>query len=479
MFEYLDDAGVVARIEEATRAEAVAGADRLAAIAELARRRVGDSDDPQAWWACDFWDAAAAEVAAAMNIGHRRALGQIRIAEALRDHLPKVAGLHRQGRLSSRVVATITWRTRLIDDDTVWARVDAAIAARAQTWGPLTEDKLDDAVDALVQRHDPAAVIASRAKSRTRDFTVGSYGDDDAGLTSVWGTLHSADAAVVNQRVSAMAAGVCAGDPRSLGERRADALGALANGNQHLACACGSATCPVAADQPPSTSSVVIRVLADQPAIDAATQCHRGGAPTDKPAAPGEAGTAIIPGYGVLPTPMLAELLRNGATVAPLPVPCEEPQSGYRPSARTAEFVRTRDMTCRFPGCHVPAQCCDIDHVIPWPLGRTHPSDLICLCRKHHLLKTFWSGHWTVSLDPDGTATWTAPTGKTYTTHPGSRIFFPDFDTATAALPPPPPTPPSTNDRAMMMPTRKRTRTAERNARIQAERQHNTTDPPF
>jgi hypothetical protein len=369
VFESVDATALVAVIEEATRAEAVAGADRLAAIAELARLRVGDGDSPQAWWACDFWDNAAAEVAAAMNIGHRRALGQIRIAEALRDHLPRVAALHRQGRVSSRVVAAITWHTRLIDDDTVWARVDAAIAARAETWGPLTEDQLTDAVDALVQRHDPAAVVASRATARTRDFTVGSYGDEDAGITSVWGKLLSADAAVLDKRASAMATGVCEHDPRSLGERPADALGALANGNQHLACACGLATCPVAADQPPLTSSVVVRVLADQPAVNAATQCNRTGASTDATARPAEVGTALIPGYGVLPTAMLAELLRNGATVAPLAAPCAQSDPGYRPTAQTAEFVRARDITCRFPGCHATAQYCDIDHVIPGRSG--------------------------------------------------------------------------------------------------------------
>ena len=338
---------------------------------------MGGDDDPQALWACDFWDSAAAEVAAAMNIGHRSAFGQIRIAETLRDHLPAVAALYRKGRLSSRVVSRITWRTRLITDDEVWAVVDTAIAQRAEDWGPLTEDKLDEAVDALVQRHDPAAVITSRSNARTRDFTVGSYGDEDAGLTSVWGKLLSSDAAVLDKRVSAMAAQVCENDPRSLGERRADALGALGNGNQHLACACGLPTCPVTADQPPSKSCVVVRVLVDQTALDAAA----------RPAmttAPATAGTAIVPGHGVLPTPMLAELLRRGAKVAPLRPPCEKPESTYRPTPRTAEFVRTRDLTCRFPGCHAPAEFCDIDHVIPWPVGPTHPSNLICLCRKHH-----------------------------------------------------------------------------------------------
>lgn len=182
-------------------------------------------------------------------------MGQIRIAEAMRDHLPAVAALYEQGRLSSRVVAAITWRTRLITDDAVWSVIDAAIVERAEKWGPLAEDKRDDAVDALVQRHDPAAVVASQSVARTHDFTVGSYGDEDAGVTSVWGKLLTSDAALLDKRVSAMAAQVCENHPRSMGER--------------LSCACGLSSCPVRGDRPPSRSSVVVRVLADPAAVDA------------------------------------------------------------------------------------------------------------------------------------------------------------------------------------------------------------------
>ena len=204
-------------IEETTRDEAIAGARRMVAIAELVARRVGDdADDPSAWWACDLWDSAAAEVAAAMNISHRKASGQMRIAEALRDHLPAVAALFNQGRLSVRVISAITWRTRLITDEEVWARIDTAIADRALQWGPLAEDKLTDALDALVLRFDPDAVIASSAEARTRDFSVGFY-DDEAGVRSIWGKLLAADAAVLDKKVSAMAATVCDNDPRSAG----------------------------------------------------------------------------------------------------------------------------------------------------------------------------------------------------------------------------------------------------------------------
>ena len=44
-FVAADDATVVAAIEDCARAEACAAARRLAAIAELARRRVDDDDD--------------------------------------------------------------------------------------------------------------------------------------------------------------------------------------------------------------------------------------------------------------------------------------------------------------------------------------------------------------------------------------------------------------------------------------------------
>lgn len=37
-----------------------------------------------------------------------------------------------------------------------------------------------------------------------------------------------------------------------------------------------------------------------------------------------------------------------------------------------------------------------------------------------------------------GTVEWTSPTGKTYVTHPGSRVLFPQWNITTGTLPPPP-----------------------------------------
>ena len=55
-----------------------------------------------------------------------------------------------------------------------------------------------------------------------------------------------------------------------------------------------------------------------------------------------------------------------------------------------ADFVRCRDLTCRWPGCDQPVFDCDIDHTVPYADGGpTHASNLKCYCRTHTTTKTF------------------------------------------------------------------------------------------
>jgi hypothetical protein len=116
---------------------------------------------------------------------------------------------------------------------------------------------------------------------------------------------------------------------------------------------------------------------------------------------------------------------------------------------------------------------CDIDHTVPYADGGlTHPSNLKSLCRKHHLLKTFWG--WCDRQLPDGTVIWTLPSGQTYVTSPGSAILFPALTAPTGDLPEPSSTPDDRcGDRTAMMPTRRRTRKQQRSQRITAERNLN------
>ncbi len=303
---------------------------------------------------------------------------------------------------------------------------------------------------------------------------------DGSGITGISGRLYATDAAVLDRRLMQMAHGVCDDDPRTIAQRRADALGALAAGSDRLACQCGSPECPASGDDG-RAAGVVVHVVTDADAATVAPDSNSGAA------SPATKATATLTGRGgIVPTPLLAELISAGATVRHVRRPADEPEPGYRPSAALEEFVRFRDLTCRFPNCDVPAEFCDVDHTIPWPLGPTHPSNLKCACRKDHLLKTFWDG-WSDRQFPDGTVEWTSPTGKTYLTHPGSRILFPHWNITTATLPPPPSTTPDpSHARTLMMPTRRRTRADDRAYRIKRARALNDAyvaernrPPPF
>ena len=84
-----DDATVVAAIEGWGRAKTIA-ARRHAAVAELISRRcAGNEDDERSHWACDQWDAAAAEIGAALNLSPRRASTQMYLAQSLRERPPR------------------------------------------------------------------------------------------------------------------------------------------------------------------------------------------------------------------------------------------------------------------------------------------------------------------------------------------------------------------------------------------------------
>ncbi len=499
----LPDAAVVAAIAEGARAEAAAAARRLAAIAELVARRA-DGPTDCAHWSCDNWDAMAAEVAAAQGISHSMASGQMYLACALRDRLPRVAALFAEGTISARLASAIVWHTDLIKDPEVMRLVDARLAEDAASFGPLSVTKTAQAIDAVVDRHDPAALRRSRAGARGRDVVI-NPADRESGTASLWGSLFATDAAVLERRLTQMAHQVCDDDPRTIAQRRADALGALAAGAEHLACGCGKPDCPAAADPDPRASAVVIHVLAEEAALDAQPDPHTSGerpsrpitpemtlaealAPDpepDMPAFPTPPAAHLI-GGGTLPAPMIAELIRNGAKIQPVRHPGDAPpEPGYRPSAALERFIRCRDMTCRFPGCDHPAEFADIDHTIPYPLGLTHASNLKCLCRKHHLLKTFWP-EWRDEQSSDGTIVWTSPSGHKYVTRPGSRLLFPALCLPTGELATAPNTYRPPGDRGVMMPRRRRTREQDRARRIDAERALNAAHvtersqpPPF
>jgi hypothetical protein len=366
-----DSSAVVERIAAAGRAESRAAGARLVAIGELdvlRLRQVGERED----WCTGTQEAVSAEVAAALGITTGLADSYLEYSRALRLRLPRVGALLVAGDIDYRMFQTMVYRTELITDVQVLAAVDATLAAKAARWPAMTKSRLGAAVDRIVARADADAVRRRKERQPERELSIWDGGN---GLTEVFGRLVSTDAHVLDARLDALAGTVCAGDPRTRNERRADAMGALAAGAQRLGCRCGQAGCPAAAGQPPTP--VVVHVIAEQAALEGAAG-----------ASPG----SMIGVDGLIPAELIAELAAS-ARLYPLVHPRDAaPERGYIPSQTLADFVRCRDLTCRFPNCDRPAVCCDIDHTIPHAEGGpTHASNLKCLCRQHHLIKTILS----------------------------------------------------------------------------------------
>jgi hypothetical protein len=358
-----------------------------------------------------------------------------------------VMRLFLRGWVDYRMVSMIETRTDNIVDEDVMAAVDAAIAARCEKWMKLSKNKLRDRIDAVIAERDPAGVRPPRLDEASRYVDVVSH-PSAMGRVVLSGNLNAVDGAALTQRLAALAATVCANDPRTKDQRRADAVGPLSRLEATLACQCGLDDCPAAAQQAAATAAV-IHLLAEQGTVEGSS---------DKP--------GYLPGFGLV-SAAETRALADTAEVKPVAIPQDQAEAGYRPSARVREFLRWRDLTCRWPGCDKPVAGCDVDHTVAWPHGPTHPSNNKHYCRTHHLIKTFCG--WLDQQLPDGTIVLTAPSGYRFTTEAHGAALFPTLAQPTGQLDIPPP-PDAGVDRTAMMPRRKQSREQDRRDRITAER---------
>jgi len=153
-----------------------------------------------------------------------------------------------------------------------------------------------------------------------------------------------------------------------------------------------------------------------------------------------------LAGYGPIP----ADLAREIAADAVWKRLLHDPLSGtvldygrttYHPPTGLADHVRARDVYCRGPRCPKPASSSELDHHLRYPEGPTSEPNLAAHCKHDHDLKHH--GGWDVTLQPDGSLTWTTPTGYTHTTHPYD--YRPDPIELEHGLPEPQPEPPPYN----------------------------------
>jgi hypothetical protein len=111
-------------------------------------------------------------------------------------------------------------------------------------------------------------------------------------------------------------------------------------------------------------------------------------------------------------------LNRTGIATSPIESPktiegAEKGDALTTGTATLAEQVRLRDRHCVYPYCTRPARLCDLDHVIAYDDGgTTESSNLACLCRLHHRLKTH--GGWSYQMLELGVFLWRSPYGYLY-----------------------------------------------------------------
>ena len=350
---------LIERIMAATRFENRAAAAQLVAIGELFAYRLSRCSDTEEW-AIDTVAAVAAEVGAALRISQGLAASRVHYARAMRERLPRVGAVFGAGDIDFRLFATIVYRTDLIIDADVLAAVDAELAAKVGRWPSMSRGRLSGAVDRIVANADADAVRRRRSAQRDRQVWFATSQD---GVVEMGGSLVDVDARALDQRLDGLAATVCADDPRTKDQRRADALGVLAGGADRLGCRCGRTDCPAGGRAAPGAA--VVHVIAEHPTGSG-----------------GQALGAQVCADGLITPELLAEVAAS-ATLVPLIHPgVAAPEPRYLPSKALADFVRCRDLTCRWPGCEHPAFDCEIDHTIPYARGGpTHAANLKCYCK--------------------------------------------------------------------------------------------------
>ncbi|WP_395309482.1 DUF222 domain-containing protein [Mycobacterium sp. AMU20-3851] len=344
-----DGSGAVTHLDSARdqlRAERAAVAHKLVAAGKFALARMAELGYSFDDLIVDDWELAAAELGAELGISRGRACTQMTHGRDLLQRLPEFAKVFLTGAVDFRVFLMISRRTALITDPDILSVIDGQVAERAPSWNALSDERIADLIDWLVIEVDPDAVRRARESRRNRQITVEPVGD---GMVEIHGRVDALKGAFFDQRLDALARTTCPDDSRTFDQRRADAVEPLAAGAAVLACECGNENCPAPGNEAP-TGQIVIHMHADRATVTG-----------EQPVADPASRPALLPGYGTVPAEQVRDLMPR-SVVQPVPEGGElGTESGYRPSKKLTGFIRCRDLTCRWPGCNVPAERCDVD----------------------------------------------------------------------------------------------------------------------
>jgi hypothetical protein len=307
-----------------------------------------------------------------------------RVGEAwsLCTQLPATLAALEAGRITLAKAHVIDAETlNLSDEHTAAVERQVLVKARQQTPGQLRA-----ATRRAVLATDPAAA-QHRADRARRERGVRMWPEPD-GMATLCAYLPAADAVGVFAVLDEYArrAGF-AGDERRMDARRADALVDLVLSPIGLRSEATSAARQPAIDpDAPGDKFQAAGAAGSAGCRCECGRCRRGGGVDVRVTIPYTALLGAddqpgeLAGYGPIPAAVARDLAAGGTwwRILTYPAsgrPVDYGTTRYRPPEHLVELVITRDQTCQFPGCRVPAHRCDLDHSIPYnPAKGTGPT---------------------------------------------------------------------------------------------------------
>lgn len=390
----------------------------------------------------DEMDQLVGEVGALIGRGATAARNAIELALALRHRLPLVFEMMFDGFVSVLLARTLVHRADAVTDSAVMHRYDEIVSALlgrklARGRAVLTENDAKRLADGVLATLDPDAVPPPKLAQRRGIW----FDQRRDGLVEVAALLFPEDAGYLDREIDRVAATACSKDPRKPGERRVDALIALVQGYDNLGCQCETNTCDLQA-QIPQHATLEAKTTADVAVvINESTLTGKDDEPAliDDRVVPAQQARDLLTRVTEAWFRPLGKLLHGIADTAgenaagEESTVCGHDMAGYKPSQLQARFLKIRYATCVFPGCAVPFDKCQIDHVTernhhnPAAGGQTRIGNLVPLCGRHHRIKT--EQNWLSDILGDGTVEWHTPTGHSYRTAlVQGDDWFPDLD---------------------------------------------------
>jgi Domain of unknown function (DUF222) len=373
------------------------------------------------------------ELGAVLGVGRGTAAHKAARAFTWRDKLPATFSALKCGDLDERraqILADTLEHTR----PALAGRVEAVVLPEA---GSLGFTALKNRILALLLELDPTTADERRElAAKNADVWVEPGADGMATLGSKMPAEEAAEGFEFINTVAQMAK--ADGDPRPIGQIRTEIHSLLIRGaaiGAHGARTVLTITAALEALEGTCTQPADVNGSAITPAHLIELLRRVGALGLTTPADGGELTFAVTDADGrILATLSLAALqqaVKKGEGANP-----PAATDAYTPTAKQSELVNTRDRGCRWPYCPHRAGWADHDHVIPHACGgETTCTNLCCLCRSHHRLKTLAKG-WLLRMEPDGTLHVTTPSGVTRTTKPWAMRRRPPPE------PPPDPDPP-------------------------------------